>query len=86
MFQTPCDGSDPCNSTNSAPPKYIDILESTIPGAGKGAFSSMDLWKGIRFGPYKGKITRSVDVAEVSGYSWQVSKLTINAIKPSVIF
>ncbi|CAH2064664.1 unnamed protein product, partial [Iphiclides podalirius] len=38
------------------------------PGAGIGVFSSLTLPAGVRFGPYRGKITKDID----SVYCWQI--------------
>ena len=53
-------------------PDTIEIRKSQIPSAGEGAWTKVDVPKGVRYGPYEGTLLTSEDAAQVSGYCWQV--------------
>lgn len=48
-------------------PDYISIKKSLIPGAGKGAFSKVDISKGKTIGKYVGKELIGEDMEQASG-------------------
>ncbi|KAJ8032788.1 Histone-lysine N-methyltransferase PRDM9 [Holothuria leucospilota] len=52
-------------------PSGLTIKETTIIGAGLGVFAEKNFKKGVRFGPYKGKVVGELDALS-SGYAWEV--------------
>ena len=60
------------NYAEKTSPVCVMVKESSIPNAGLGVFAKEPIPKRIRFGPYKGEITKNEDKAQLSGYSWQV--------------
>ncbi|XP_071037952.1 histone-lysine N-methyltransferase PRDM9-like [Parasteatoda tepidariorum] len=72
-----CDRRVPKNSSDRAEltiPSFLSIGISSIPKAGLGIWTEIPLPIGTVFGPYKGKIIRTRQEAEKSGYSWMVWK------------
>lgn len=56
-------------------PSYIDIRQSTIKGAQKGAFANCDIPKGTVMGEYLGKIYKGKDMEKATGeYLFSVLK------------
>ena len=55
-------------------PASLKISDSSIPGAGLGVFSTSEIPKGVRFGPYKGMKIGWENIAEDrnTGYCWEV--------------
>jgi hypothetical protein len=49
-------------------PDYIEIKDSTIEGAGKGAYSTCDIPKGVTIGEYVGKVFTGKNMDKTSGY------------------
>lgn len=49
-------------------PDYIEIKDSTIQGAGKGAFATCDIPKGVTIGEYVGKVFTGKKMDKTSGY------------------
>ncbi|XP_064647498.1 histone-lysine N-methyltransferase PRDM9-like [Lineus longissimus] len=66
---------DPNHARHTTPDGLV-VEESKIPGAGLGVISNMAFPEGVRFGPYKGEMVYNMDVAQDSGYSWQIYKDT----------
>ncbi|GMT20088.1 hypothetical protein PFISCL1PPCAC_11385, partial [Pristionchus fissidentatus] len=58
-------------------PAFIRIRPSSIPNAGLGAFTSVELPVGMVFGPYQGVLSKESDTR---GYSWEIR----NVDAPSV--
>ena len=50
------------------------VRESSIPNAGQGVFATKSFPARSRFGPYQGKMLTDPELAQASGYSWQVRK------------
>ncbi|CAK1592025.1 unnamed protein product [Parnassius mnemosyne] len=50
------------------PNVFLHLAPSIIPGAGLGVFATLTLPAGVRFGPYRGEITKEI----VSMYCWQI--------------
>ncbi|BFY99171.1 hypothetical protein BsWGS_02211 [Bradybaena similaris] len=55
-------------------PEGLIIKKSRIPKAGLGVFALKDFPTRSRFGPYEGREERDEDVAQDSGYCWQIIK------------
>lgn len=55
-------------------PASLKISDSSIPGAGLGVFSTSEIPKGVRFGPYKGMKIGWENIAENrnTSYCWEV--------------
>ena len=58
-------------------PPILRISDSSIPGAGLGVFSTSEIPKGVRFGPYKGTKIGWEQVTEDANtsYCWEVSRI-----------
>ena len=58
-------------------PPILTISDSSIPGAGLGVFSTTEIPKGVRFGPYKGIKIGWEHVTEDANtsYCWEVSRI-----------
>ena len=58
----------------SSLPVVLKIKSSSIPGAGLGVFSTTDISKGVRFGPYKGKKIGWENITDETNtcYMWEV--------------
>ena len=70
----PSEVGEGISKARSTLPPVLEILESTIEGAGLGVFATEPIEIGIRFGPYQGKkVHRSAIKDENnSGYMWEV--------------
>ena len=55
------------SKTGSKPPSYIEIKESTIPNAGKGAFANVDIPEDTTIGEYLGKNYIGKDISNAHG-------------------
>ncbi|CAL1533834.1 unnamed protein product [Lymnaea stagnalis] len=55
-------------------PQGLAIKKSKIQGAGLGVVATKFFPARTRFGPYVGKKERNEEVAQESGYSWQIYK------------
>lgn len=62
---------DPNRADNSVPAGFV-IKNSSIPGAGRGVFTTQFIRRGTLVGPYKGYIEPNSEIAVESGYSWKV--------------
>jgi hypothetical protein len=59
----------------SIPPHYIEIRQSTIPGANEGAFAACDIPAGVVIGEYLGKIYKGKEMDKATGdYLFSVSR------------
>ena len=56
-------------------PAVLKISQSSIPGAGFGVFSTSEIPKGVRFGPYKGKKIGWEHISDETNtsYMWEVA-------------
>ena len=63
---------DPDRALHSLPPNLY-VKESSIRGAGMGAFTREAIPARTMFGPYGGTIMKDPDLAHSSGYCWQAS-------------
>lgn len=68
--------------------KYLKVKKSTLPKAGKGLFTTIDIPKGKRFAEYKGKIQPWRDVKDqdgINGYLMYINRNVVinglNAVK-----
>ncbi|KAL3089551.1 hypothetical protein niasHS_006935 [Heterodera schachtii] len=61
-------------------PAFLFIQNSSIPSAGKGVFTKVDIPIGIVFGPYEGILTQNVSEMEFGAYTWE---LRVGYGKPS---
>uniref|UniRef100_A0A914HBC5 Serine/threonine-protein phosphatase 2A activator n=1 Tax=Globodera rostochiensis TaxID=31243 RepID=A0A914HBC5_GLORO len=69
FFDSPAETEDRAAATL---PAFLYIQNSSIPGAGKGVFTKVDIPVGIVFGPYEGVLTQNVKEMEVSPYAWEL--------------
>ncbi|KAI1709141.1 histone-lysine N-methyltransferase PRDM9 [Ditylenchus destructor] len=53
-------------------PGYLFVATSSIPNAGKGVFSKVDIPVGVVYGPYEGILRKDQRRAECDGYSWEI--------------
>ena len=61
-------------------PAVLKISKSSIPEAGLGVFSTTEIPKGVRFGPYKGKKMGWEHITDETNtsYMWEVVSENIN--------
>ena len=74
MFQT--EPNDKLRADHSCP-IGLTVKQSKIPNGGYGVWAIKGFPKGVRFGPYAGKINHDAEDVHASGYSWQVSQIKI---------
>ncbi|HRH64736.1 MAG TPA: SET domain-containing protein [Bacteroidia bacterium] len=64
--------------------KYLTIKKSTLPGAGKGLFTKVDIPKGTRIVEYKGRLQPWKDLKKEDGHNAYIfrinNRIAINAL------
>ena len=67
-------GNSNLSSAVASLPAVLKIDQSSIPGAGLGVFSTSEIPKGVRFGPYKGKRIGWEHITDETNtsYMWEV--------------
>lgn len=55
-------------------PAFLCITMSSIPDAGKGVFTKVDIPVGAVFGPYQGILRCEQKKADSDGYSWEIKR------------
>ena len=72
----PLNGFDECSKqhTSVPVPAELRVKPSSIAGAGLGVFTNKFLPKGVRFGPYVGKVVDKNEMEDVhdTSYVWEV--------------
>ena len=60
--------------TQLSVPAQLTVKPSLIPGAGLGVFATTLISKGVRVGPYEGKIVDKDDMGDLhnTAYAWEV--------------
>ena len=69
------EGYSNLSSAVASLPPVLKISPSSIPGAGLGVFSTSEIPKGVRFGPYKGKKRGWEHISDETNtsYMWEVA-------------
>ena len=59
-------------------PRPLTVRPSSIAGAGLGVFTNQLIPKGVRVGPYQGRIVDKYDLGDLqdTAYAWEVSHAT----------
>ena len=58
-------------------PAELTVKTSSIPNAGLGVFANQFISRGVRMGPYKGKIVlkENMDGVKDTSYMWEVTNI-----------